>query len=476
MASTVANLLTSMVGNVVKPQPVTPIAQGDDGFARMLDAAANATARNETAPAQQATTSETKPASDDAAPKTEATDSKASETTETAKAGETAETKTDDDKDTGTGENSLAESLLAALAALGLNTEQVGQVAATTDTAALGEVEGALNDLAKQLGMDLKTLMQQLAELAKGVAAAGGGKDDLAAKLKAFVGDKLGAAGVDLDPGIQESFAKLLGGLEKLAKPIPTEPELATPELKLNEPILTGKATAADEKPAVAELAPETKSERSERKVEAKPADAAPAAQDKPAATQAARQNAPQDNAVAANAAGPAQAQNDPATQPVNAATTPRVVQTGYQTSQQQLNLPQIAFEVSRQVESGNSRFQIRLDPPELGRIDVKLDIDNKGQVHAKLTVEKAETLDLMQRDQRALEKALQQAGLDQSKTNLEFSLKQNPFAGDQNQRSDSEHGGFGGGQDGQEETEVAAPPITLYRGALQASGVNIIA
>lgn len=476
MASTVANLLTSMVGNVVKPQPIIPIGGGDDGFARMLDAAANTPARPEQPATQQTAPSDSAPASSDAAP---AADEKPTETTETAKAGETTETKSDDDKDTGTGENSLAESLLAALAALGLSTEQVGQAAAINDPAALGEVEGALNDLAKQLGMDLKTLMQQLAELAKGVAAAGGGKDDLAAKLKAFVSDKLGAAGVALDPGIEESFAKLLGGLEKLAKAIPKEPELATPELKLTEPVLTGKATAtaAEEKPAVAAADLEAKPER---KTEAKPADAAPAAQDKPPnATQSTRQNAPQDNNSAVSVAGPAQAaqpQNDPSGQPVSAATTPRVVQTGYQTSQQQLNLPQIAFELSRQVEGGNTRFQMRLDPAELGRIDVRLDIDHKGQVHAKLTVEKAETLDLMQRDQRALEKALQQAGLDQSKTNLEFSLKQNPFAGDQNQHSGSEQGGFGGGQDGQEETEVAAPPITLYRGALQASGVNIIA
>ncbi|HWV21892.1 MAG TPA: flagellar hook-length control protein FliK, partial [Devosia sp.] len=164
------------------------------------------------------------------------------------------------------------------------------------------------------------------------------------------------------------------------------------------------------------------------------------------------------------------------APQQIDAATSPRVVQTGYQTSQQQLNLPQIAFELSRQVTDGNTRFQIRLDPAELGRIDVKLDIDSTGKVHARLTVEKAETLDLMQRDQRALEKALQQAGLDQSKTNLEFSLKQNPFAGDHNQRQGEERSGSGSGQDSQEETEVSAPAITLYRGALQASGLNILA
>jgi len=105
----------------------------------------------------------------------------------------------------------------------------------------------------------------------------------------------------------------------------------------------------------------------------------------------------------------------------------------------------------------------------------VRLDIDKGGQVHARLTVEKSETLDLMQRDQRALERALQQAGLDGAKTSLEFSLKQNPFAGQDRQ---DRHGGlnFGGEDASTAEIEEAPPTITLYRGGLQASGVNIIA
>jgi flagellar hook-length control protein FliK len=147
----------------------------------------------------------------------------------------------------------------------------------------------------------------------------------------------------------------------------------------------------------------------------------------------------------------------------------------GYQTSQQQLNLPQIAFELVRQVNDGNSRFQMRLDPPELGKIDVRVDIDRTGQVTARLTVEKAETLDLMQRDQRGLEKALQQAGLDGSKTNLEFSLKQNPFSGQQGQDQGGRQPAFGGDTVAEAE-EAPAPQINLYRASLSASGVNIIA
>ena len=127
-----------------------------------------------------------------------------------------------------------------------------------------------------------------------------------------------------------------------------------------------------------------------------------------------------------------------------------------------------------RQVNDGNTRFQIRLDPPELGKIDVRLDIDASGQVNARLTVEKAETLDLMQRDQRGLERALQQAGLDGAKTNLEFSLKQNPFNGGQQGQDGNGRPFFG--DEAVAEEEAPPPTVNLYRGSLTASGVNIIA
>src|SRR5690606_21074444 len=126
---------------------------------------------------------------------------------------------------------------------------------------------------------------------------------------------------------------------------------------------------------------------------------------------------------------------------PAASANAGKSLPAAYQTAQ--VNLPHLAFEIARQVQQGTTQFQVRLDPPELGRIDVRLDIDNGGNVNARLTVERSETLDLLQRDQRALERALAQAGLDGSKTNLEFSLKQNPF--ERPQGGPFEHGGESG-------------------------------
>jgi flagellar hook-length control protein FliK len=96
-----------------------------------------------------------------------------------------------------------------------------------------------------------------------------------------------------------------------------------------------------------------------------------------------------------------------------------------------------IAVEIAARAQSGKNRFEIRLDPPELGRIDVKLDVDKSGNVTSRLVVDKAETLDLLRGSAPQLERALQQAGLKTGDNGLQFSLRdQNP--GGQNQNSNN--------------------------------------
>jgi flagellar hook-length control protein FliK len=383
------------------------------------------------------------------------------------------------------------------------------------DPETLKQLEAALTDLAAALDIDLDALpsLDDLTalvtdiqpddtSLAARLTAAfgplaetlfsGSAEADAGAELSTLlksVGDKLAALLSALNSGALEpdqlaqlelaanADADLEAALAKLLKPTVAvdadiaAPALATPELKLTETALTGKAgadgaTAADASgDATADAAPiQADDDAADRGNDSSAQDRKPV-EHRPAAVAAAidKQPDPQNPAQAAPAAR------------VDVVAAPRVVQAGYQTSQQQLNLPQLAFELVRQVNDGNTRFQIRLDPPELGRIDVKLDIDKSGQVNARLTVEKAETLDLMQRDQRALERALQQAGLDGAKTNLEFSLKQNPFSGQQGQ-----DGGNGRNPTFGDETadadDTPPPTVNLYRGSLSASGVNIIA
>jgi len=48
-----------------------------------------------------------------------------------------------------------------------------------------------------------------------------------------------------------------------------------------------------------------------------------------------------------------------------------------------------LALQIAVSAQSGKSRFEIRLDPAELGRIDVRIDVDRHGQLTSHLTVEK---------------------------------------------------------------------------------------
>lgn len=93
-----------------------------------------------------------------------------------------------------------------------------------------------------------------------------------------------------------------------------------------------------------------------------------------------------------------------------------------------------LAVELVWRGRDGNNRFEIRLDPPELGRIDVHLKVDRDGNVTSRLIVERSETLDLLRRDAPSLERALHNAGLKTGEHGLEFSLR--------NQAFDRDHGG----------------------------------
>jgi len=86
--------------------------------------------------------------------------------------------------------------------------------------------------------------------------------------------------------------------------------------------------------------------------------------------------------------------------------------------------LAHLPVEIAAKAEHGKNRFEIRLDPPELGRIEVRLDIDRDGRVSSRLIVDRPETLDLLKRDAAQIERALQNAGLKTSEQGLQFSLR----------------------------------------------------
>ena len=88
--------------------------------------------------------------------------------------------------------------------------------------------------------------------------------------------------------------------------------------------------------------------------------------------------------------------------------------------------MEQVSVQIQRAVLSGTDKINIKLHPAHLGRVEVRLDIAKDGQLSAIIMAEKPETLELLQRDIKGLEKALQQAGLDTNSKSFNFGLKQN--------------------------------------------------
>jgi len=101
-----------------------------------------------------------------------------------------------------------------------------------------------------------------------------------------------------------------------------------------------------------------------------------------------------------------------------------------------------LAMEIAASANSGKTRFEIRLDPADLGRIDVRIDVDRHGQVTSHLTVERPETLSMLRQDANQLQRALDNAGLSTGNSGLQFSLRDQSSQGqnDGNQSNPNAH------------------------------------
>jgi flagellar hook-length control protein FliK len=100
-----------------------------------------------------------------------------------------------------------------------------------------------------------------------------------------------------------------------------------------------------------------------------------------------------------------------------------------------------LAVEIAASVQSGKTRFELRLDPADLGRIDVRIDVDRNGQVTSHLTVEKPETLSMLRQDAPQLQQALNDAGLKTGSNGLQFSLRDQSASGQNNGNNNQPNG-----------------------------------
>lgn len=135
----------------------------------------------------------------------------------------------------------------------------------------------------------------------------------------------------------------------------------------------------------------------------------------------------------------------------------------------------QIATAMARTLNNGDTKFQMRLDPPELGRVEVHMKVAKDGSVQAHMIVDSPETLDMFMRDQRGLERALTNAGLNTDSSSLQFSLRD---GGGQGFAFSQDNGSSGGRSEHssspQEPDEAISEPAAGIYAARNQSGLDI--
>jgi flagellar hook-length control protein FliK len=98
----------------------------------------------------------------------------------------------------------------------------------------------------------------------------------------------------------------------------------------------------------------------------------------------------------------------------------------------------QVYNRIIERADGRAQRFDIRLDPAELGRVDVRIEIGADRKVHAVLAAHDSAALSDLMRGQRALERALADAGIDLADNGLRFELARDNGSGSANQQRDS--------------------------------------
>lgn len=138
----------------------------------------------------------------------------------------------------------------------------------------------------------------------------------------------------------------------------------------------------------------------------------------------------------------------------------------------------QVQVNIRRAMQEGMDRIQVRLEPAELGRVDVRIDMHRDGNSQLFITADRQETLDMLRQDARELQRALQQAGIRADSQDLHFDLREQgqQFAGQQN--NDGKESALGGdvadGRGGAD-AEAAGTETNGYAGTVNTGGLNIV-
>jgi flagellar hook-length control protein FliK len=123
-----------------------------------------------------------------------------------------------------------------------------------------------------------------------------------------------------------------------------------------------------------------------------------------------------------------------------------------------------IAVNIQKAANGGQDRtISLELDPPELGRVEVRLTFAKDKSMKAHVIAEKPETYMMLQRDSDTLQRALENNGLE-SDGGLSFELAEKGFDFNQdNQRGGGHDTGGTGTSDTPEKTDIIHSTMTWH-------------
>lgn len=130
----------------------------------------------------------------------------------------------------------------------------------------------------------------------------------------------------------------------------------------------------------------------------------------------------------------------------------------------------QIGQQIAKRYGGGGMSFELRLDPPELGQVNIKLEVNSEGGVRASIAAETPAALADLMRNARELERALQSSGLDLEDRGLTFDLNERG-AGQNPQDRDQPRG-----RSRLADTETSTPAAVPVSQAWRNARINVLA
>ncbi len=116
----------------------------------------------------------------------------------------------------------------------------------------------------------------------------------------------------------------------------------------------------------------------------------------------------------------------------------------------------QISVRISQAAAQGTDKILIQLHPEELGRVDIRMNIDSENNAIVRVVAETRDAYDVLRSDKSSLERLLHESGLKTTNDSLEFGYQGQAKQGDDEQNTASGNGQKGASDESlQDEAEL---------------------